>query len=351
MDNQNIRITAWYLNPDRISQLLGTVNVVNAANSLLSVTGTVSPLSPASISRNLLKEELEKYISCSNFPSYEELLVKGKISNGSIFQIYHHFYCSGLAKYKKQYKDLPVDAVAEIHTKIEFDNNRKLRILYHPGKLMTDSAWGRLSGNSRLYSLAYIESVEKNEVKARPYIIGDLHVDEGKATMISPIFDYGELSIGSIDSFAKVFDVTDKETTRPVLTKLKSIPEKDIKHAFAEIIGENTVPKDWGGEKSDLFSSNVTFKKSKTPTAFLFKGPANFSPMTLKHLGKNSDQIDRLFSEPVKIAIIQHCHEITPQVRSLMRAYASRIHDLKYFSIIDGYDTIRLLKAYNKLGF
>jgi hypothetical protein len=49
-----------------------------------------------------------------------------------------------------------------------------------------------------------------------------------------------------------------------------------------------------GGERSDLFSDRVIFEGERISTAFAFKGPAKFEPMTGAHLGKNGDQIDRL---------------------------------------------------------
>jgi len=132
---------------------------------------------------------------------------------------------------------------------------------------------------------------------------------------------------------------------------LRPRSEAEIKGAFAEIIGEPMVPKDWGGERSDLFSSRVLFNKSRISTAFAFKGPAQFKPMTLAELGKNGDQIDRLFSEPADLFVLQHCHEITSPVRSTMRAYAEQTGRPRLFCIIDGYDTLRVLRAYNLCGF
>jgi hypothetical protein len=131
---------------------------------------------------------------------------------------------------------------------------------------------------------------------------------------------------------------------------MKNIPENEIKQAIAEIVHEGEVPKDWGGEKSDLFTSNLSIGGKFHPSAFLLKGPAKFSEMKMSHLGKNGDQIDRLFSEPADLLILQHCHKVSTSVRNTMRAFASRIHDLRYFTIIDGYDTLRLLKAYDKWG-
>jgi hypothetical protein len=86
-------------------------------------------------------------------------------------------------------------------------------------------------------------------------------------------------------------------------------------------------------------------------TAFLFKGPAKFHPMIPADLGKNGDQIGRLFSEPADLLILQHCHEVTPAVRKQMRAYAQQMGNPRRFCILDGYDTLRILKAYGKCGF
>ena len=139
------------------------------------------------------------------------------------------------------------------------------------------------------------------------------------------------------------------EKKPPDINILKDISEYSIKIALAEILHENNVPKDWGGEKSDLFTSNVSVDGQWISAAFLLKGPAKFYPMKMTHLGKNGDQIERLFYEPADLLILQHCHEVTNPVRVTMRAYASRIHDLRYFTIIDGYDTIRLLRSYGKI--
>lgn len=73
--------------------------------------------------------------------------------------------------------------------------------------------------------------------------------------------------------------------------------------------------------------------------------------MKMTHLGKNGDQIDRLFTEPADLFVLQHCHEITSPVRSAMRAYAQQIGRPRLYCVIDGYDTIRILEAYGKCGF
>jgi hypothetical protein len=85
-------------------------------------------------------------------------------------------------------------------------------------------------------------------------------------------------------------------------------------------------------------------------TAFAFKGPAKFHPMTNADLGKNGDQINRLFAEPARLLVLQHCHQITSPVRDTMRAFAQQMGNPRLFCLIDGYDTLRVLKAYGKCG-
>ena len=65
---------------------------------------------------------------------------------------------------------------------------------------------------------------------------------------------------------------------------------------------------------------------------------------------KNGDQIGRLFDEPADLLVLQHCHEVTSAVRKQMRAYAQQMGNPRRFCIIDGYDTVRMLRAYNKCG-
>ena len=72
--------------------------------------------------------------------------------------------------------------------------------------------------------------------------------------------------------------------------------------------------------------------------------------MTPADLGKNGDKIGRLFDESAELLVLQHCHEVTSAVRKQMRAYAQQMNRPRQFCIIDGYDTIRILRAYNKCG-
>jgi hypothetical protein len=124
------------------------------------------------------------------------------------------------------------------------------------------------------------------------------------------------------------------------------ISEAAVKRCFSRLLGD-AAAKDWGGETSDFFTAHLHLSGRRMTAAFLLKGPARFEPMTLRHLGKNSDQIVRLADEPAEVLIVQHCHDITPVVRKTIRAFAVQPSRLRRYCCIDGRDTLRLLHAYD----
>ena len=72
--------------------------------------------------------------------------------------------------------------------------------------------------------------------------------------------------------------------------------------------------------------------------------------MTFAHLGKNGDQIVRMFALPANIFILQHCNRVTPAVRTTMQRFAVWPGSPSRYCVIDGEDTFRLLAAYGKCG-
>jgi hypothetical protein len=71
--------------------------------------------------------------------------------------------------------------------------------------------------------------------------------------------------------------------------------------------------------------------------------------MTIAMLGKNGDQIERLARTSAELLVVQHCHEIRPEVFSMLRSVASNFRDIRRYMLIDGYDTYRILAAYGHL--
>ena len=329
-----LNFTAWYLNVDRIYQLINSKELINHMSTLEGVQGSCYLGSPEGLARSVIKQSLEDWLHVNEIPSLGELIVQGKkLEKGQLFTIFQDFYGKGLSLFSDSMKTIPRDAVAEIHNKLKLKENIKIRIQYSPSNLINATAWNRMSGHTKLFCFCYIDDYKNNEIIARPYLIGDIHTGLKLNTPNNwSGQNYGEIHPTLIDQFSKIIDVYENEIRPPRISLMKNILEEDVKNALAEIINEGNIPKDWGGEKSDLFSTNLSVNGRYMSSAFLLKGPARFSPMKMIHLGKNGDQIDRLFSEPADLLILQHCHKVDNAVRSAMKAYASRIHKLRYFT-------------------
>jgi hypothetical protein len=128
--------------------------------------------------------------------------------------------------------------------------------------------------------------------------------------------------------------------------KMQFIKESVFKQCLGKILAEST-PKDWGGESSDFFTSHLHIRERRLSATFLLKGPAKYSPMTLRHLGKNGDQIVRLSKEPANVLVIQHCHDILPVVLETLKVFATQPSNPRHYCVIDGRESLRMLQAFN----
>jgi hypothetical protein len=123
-----------------------------------------------------------------------------------------------------------------------------------------------------------------------------------------------------------------------------------IKDAFARIAGEGGKFKDWGGEKSDLYTNKLRVKGKRRATAIAFKGKGTTRKLVPAKMGKNGDQIDRLFDEPAEVFLIVYCGQIDSSIVSQMQAFAIAKKALRgqkvYFGVIDDDDLGRIASGY-----
>jgi hypothetical protein len=344
-------LTCWYLNVRRVTELVGARNIA-ADLTGIGALGEIDDAMRRIMILSVLKDSLTNWLRATNPPTLGQLLATNNLNQTQMFTHYTNYFFKGLSQVSEALRKgrHPVPS-AEGYAKLdEFRPGQKISFRFHHEHLTSNSAWAELAGQKRLLILGKATQITDDLIEAIPWVIADLIPD-----LFAPHSTIGahwgsrlEIHIDSIDNFARVRDVAPPRKND--LNQLRDIPEATIKAAFAEILGEQTVPKDWGGEHSDLFSSLVQLEGKRISAAFAFKGPAKFHPMTVADLGKNGDQIGRLFSEPADLLVLQHCHEITPAVRGMMRAYAQHMGHPRLFSLINGYDTLRLLRAYNKCG-
>jgi len=202
-----------------------------------------------------------------------------------------------------------------------------------------------LTGKKRMLIAGQFE-FNGPSVEVHPFIIGDMMEDLGYAYPISWSRSV-RVYVEQIDAFAKIGDATD--WNKADLEALLQIPERVIKHAFAEIIGEPFVPKDWPGEKSDLPTNRLTVDGQPHSAAFIFKGPSVRGQMHPADMGKRGDQLVRAFDEPVELVVVQHCGQIANSVVRIAESLAMDVRRPRRYCILDGADTARILKAYGKL--
>eukprot|EP00456_Euglypha_rotunda_P048838 TRINITY_DN3914_c0_g1_i7.p1 TRINITY_DN3914_c0_g1~~TRINITY_DN3914_c0_g1_i7.p1 ORF type:complete len:365 (+),score=39.33 TRINITY_DN3914_c0_g1_i7:573-1667(+) len=346
-------LTCWYLNKRRIIELIGGGTIPVPVQP--GTPGTANEFRRRLDEMGAFKDAIGAWMRGSKPPTLGQLLLADTARPGAIFTHFTNWYFKGVPQMFDAMNRgglLPKPALA--YAKLDgFQAGLRVECRFHGEHMTSGSSWSELSGQKPMLILGLITNVTNGLIESIPYVIANLLPN----FFFKPTSVIGkhwtnklEVFVDLIDNFDRVRSVRAPSSIRG-LEPLKNISERAIKESFAQIIGEPDVPKDWGGERSDLVSNRVMIDGARISTAFAFKGPAQFREMTLAQLGKNGDQIDRLFSEPADLLILQHCHKVAPSVRSTMRAYAQQMGRPRLFCIIDGYDTVRVLRAYSKCGF
>jgi len=159
--------------------------------------------------------------------------------------------------------------------------------------------------------------------------------------------DVKQLTIDEIDSFERV-----REVTLAPNMKASPILEETFQRGLQKILGEQGEFKDWGGEGDDLFSTRLILNGRRTTVAFGLKGRGTKGKLTPKKLGKQGDQIQRLFRAPADVFLIQYWDQIQESVVEQMRLIAIARSSLDgrriYYGVVDGQDTLRILEAYKE---
>jgi len=160
------------------------------------------------------------------------------------------------------------------------------------------------------------------------------------------------LFVEDIESFRKVRDVN-RATVADILQEgYLDRPEDSVQMALEQILDVPMHKKDWGGEINDLYTANVIVNGRRTETAFLLKGNGlKRRVMEISDCGKNGDQLLRLIESPARLFVVQFVGNISESVRDIDgKVRGLRAHGKEaWYSIVDGQDTARLLRAYGKL--
>jgi hypothetical protein len=151
------------------------------------------------------------------------------------------------------------------------------------------------------------------------------------------------ITVDDIDSFRRIRQIRGNRAPTRML-------EDTFKRGVAGLLGETGQFKDWGGEKGDLFTIRLLMAGKRFAAALAFKGRGKSGELTPARLGKNGDQIQRLFTNDAEVFIVQYWDRISESVLTQMNiaAIAKSYATGKkiYYGIIDGSDSSRLIEAY-----
>lgn len=341
MQNQAYRLDPLYINERRVLAITGAEppHVPSISNESEKAHQIRSTILHARILQNWLQRT-------SDVLPFEVEWSSGQLAPGRLVTALRHFTFRNARGRRKnvtpcgsaKYAGLASDGGAV-----------ELKLALHPDHVVVGSPGDLLERVvADLFVVAGVLKVDESIVDAVPIVIGH-RIRQGPMGQIISVRS-NEVFPEQIDNFAKIRDV--RSITAKQRDALRTIPEATIKELLARVLNEPLVPKDWGGERSDLYVGNVSVDGRPVSAAFLLKGPAGgskFRPMIIRDLGKRSDQIARLATEPADLLVVQHCSSITPEVRDLLRAYASQVGREKRYCLIDGDATARLLQAYGSL--
>ena len=343
-ETSHYKVQPYFLHMRLLLSLIG----VNRSRSLEDRIARISDFDNLA-RKALIDDELTGHamalISTNKIAPLEELLLTNHPQVGQLVTSHLPFYYKGAGPAAIK-QESGKKAYASFRAKLPDFDDLEVQGQFSAEHFTYSSSAGRLSGRCTRFMLARVEAIGGGILKLRPILIGDrFYVRDDQSIFV----DKNALRIypEDISEFSKLASFESQVWN---IERMRTISEKQIKEWFAEIVHEDFVPKDWGGEQSDLYTTRVTVRGNRASTAFLLKGPAKFHPLSIKDLGANGDQIVRLFQEPADVHIVQHCHFIKPQVLHHLDAFASRPYARSLYCAVDGVDTLRILTGYGYLA-
>lgn len=168
---------------------------------------------------------------------------------------------------------------------------------------------------------------------------------EVKLNINNKYIDVKKITIDDIDSFSPIKDVKLSKSE-----KNEPIDEEFFQKGLQNVLHEDGIFTDWGGETDDLYTNKIIIEGKRIFAAFGLKGKGKQGKLTPKKMGKQGDQIQRLFRAPADAYFIQYWAQIDESIVEQMHLFAIAKSALGgnriYYGIIDGHDTRRIIKAY-----
>jgi len=337
---KDTRLFPYYLNSRRLSLLADVNFAVEAQNPLVENSGgrVLAMRDVAASAQELLRH--------GRFPNLAEVVatkdVEGKRVLGFVWGVFS-FSGAAEASRRAQKGKPPKNATLRGNIPLATTEYEMFGEMSNE-HFFSDTSVGVLKGRKRMLVAGHFE-FNGHKAEVFPYIIGE--EIEG-AVLPVPVATSIRIYPQQIDQFSRI-----EQRPQPTVADLRAIesmPEAAVKQAFADIIGEPYVSKDWGGEKSDLQTARLRIDDNPISAAFIFKGPSVPGPLHPGNMGKRGDQLIRAFEEPVELIVVQHCNKIENSVVRIAESLAYDPRRPRRYCIIDGAETARILSAYDRLN-
>jgi hypothetical protein len=157
------------------------------------------------------------------------------------------------------------------------DGDRRIRVhgSFNPARVTCSTANVELKGTRRQYVLGQVARADEDEIELRPLAIATRLLAPPEASGMSECAwetfpTWQRVDVRDVEQFSGIdFNVRDG-----VLELMRTVPEAVVKDSIAALVGRPTVPKDWGGEQSDLCTTRLGIAGRSPTAAFVLKGPA-----------------------------------------------------------------------------
>lgn len=291
--------------------------------------------------------ELEKWLAAHPVRALDVAVATKQCRPGVLVWCELPFHWSDVSSERRRSHQGEPDLRSSFHSGLDTaDGTARVHGTFDPSRLTCSTANSELSGVRTQYMLAQVAGYSADDIELRPVAIGARLLSEvgGWVDRLDRPEGGQRIAPDEVEQFRGVdFARTPHHQD---LRVMQQIPESEVKRQLARALGEPVVPKDRGGEQSDLWTARLRVAGRSYTAAFLLKGPAGgrlARPMTIGMLGKNGDQLQRLASTPAEVLVIQHCHEVRPEVVGMLRSLASDFRHVRHYMVLDGYETFAIL--------
>lgn len=236
-DTERLKLSPYYLNTRRLSELTQASIPVVAQTSLILNSGE------RAIAMRQASAVANAMLQTGNLPNLARVFaIEGADEHMHVATLWDVFTFGGATEALRREEDGKPPKPATMRGTVELGGVQYALT----GTLSNDHMYSQstptmLSGKRRMFMAGRFE-VRDKMLEVEPYIIGDL-VREMSGLKLNWTMGVRVHPEG-IDSFSKMAGAP--ASTKGELERLLATPEDDVKHAVAAIIGEPYVPKDWG---------------------------------------------------------------------------------------------------------